>query len=295
MDEVIKKPTNFSIGQAMMEGAQRLREGAIADPRREAGSLLTHVLGSDRSFIIAHTDDNLNDEDSESFRSLIERRAGGEPLQYITGHQEFFKLDFEVTPAVLIPRPETESIVETALELLVNEPEPYILDIGTGSGCLAISLLHELSTARAIATDVSTSALRIARRNAERHGVTNRVALLASDYFSALEPKGYLSLIVSNPPYVSDGELQDLQREVTYEPRAALAAGPDGLLVIRRLLTEVPPFLRRGGYFLFEIGFGQSEAVQKIIDRRVWNLLEIRADLQKIPRMFVLQGKGEDR
>ena len=275
-----------------MEGAQRLSEGAVAEPRREAGSLLAHALGRDRSFVIAHAADALNDDECEAFRSLTARRAGGEPLQYITGQQEFFKLDFEVTPAVLIPRPETELIIETALELLRDDPEPYLADIGTGSGCIAISILHELSAARAVATDVSTAALQVTQRNAERHGVADRLAVFESDCFSALDATGSFSLIASNPPYISDDEMKNLQREVNYEPHAALAGGPDGLSVIRRLLLEAPPFLRPGGYFVFEIGFGQSEAVEQLIDRRVWELVEIRTDLQKIPRTFVLQVKA---
>src|SRR3989440_11236269 len=146
-----------------MEGAQRLSEGAVAEPRREAGSLLAPALGRDRSFVIAHAVDALNDDECQAFRSLIARRAGGEPLQYLTGHQEFFKLDFEVTPAVLIPRPETEIIVEVALEFLGDKPAPLFADIGTGSGCIAISLLNELSAARALATDASPAALRVAQ------------------------------------------------------------------------------------------------------------------------------------
>jgi release factor glutamine methyltransferase len=280
-----------SIGRAVLEGAQRLQNAAVAEPRREAGSLLAHVVGRDRSFVIAHADDALTAEGRAAFRSLIERRASGEPLQYITGHQEFFKLDFEVTPDVLIPRPETELIVEASLELLQNDTEPYFADIGTGSGCIAISMLHELPAARAIATDMSPTALRVAQRNAERHGVADRLELLESDCFSALDARGSFSLIASNPPYVSDDELKSVQREVRHEPRAALAAGSDGLSVIRRLLREARPFLRSGGHFVFEVGFGQSEAVEHLIDRRVWKLLEIRTDLQRIPRTFVLQGK----
>jgi release factor glutamine methyltransferase len=273
-----------------MEGSQRLSAGAVAEPRREASSILAHVVGRDRSFLIAHAEDALNDDQCESFRSLIERRAGGQPLQYLTGHQEFFKLDFEVTPSVLIPRPESELIVEAALELLRDEPEPRVMDIGTGSGCLAISLLHEVPAAVAVATDVSPAALRIAQRNAQRHGVADRLALLGSDCFSALAAQGSFSLIASNPPYIADADLQNLQREVNYEPRAALAGGPDGLSVIRRLLLEARPFLRSGGYFVFEIGFRQSEDVERLIDRRFWKLIEIRTDLQRIPRTFVLQG-----
>jgi release factor glutamine methyltransferase len=288
---VIKKPMSTSIGKAVLEGTQRLQDAAVAEPRREAGSLLAHVIGRDRSFVIARGDDALTVEGRVAFRTLIERRAAGEPLQYITGHQEFFKLDFEVTPDVLIPRPETELIVEASLELLQDDPEPYLADIGTGSGCIAISMLHELPAARAIATDMSPTALRVAQRNAERHGVADRLELLESDCFSALDVRGSFSLIASNPPYVSDDELKSVQREVSYEPRAALAAGSDGLSVIRRLLREARPFLRLGGHFVFEVGFGQSEAVEHLIDRRVWKLIEIRTDLQRIPRTFVLRGK----
>ena len=291
MCEVIKNPTSLSLGSAILEGAQRLGEGLVAEPRREASSLLAYLLGHDRSFVIAHADDTLNDQECESFRSLVERRAGGEPLQYLTGHQEFFKLDFEVTPAVLIPRPETELIIEAALDLLRDDPDPYLMDIGTGSGCLAISLLYELSGARAVATDVSPAALQIARRNAARHKVSERLALVGSDCFSALDGNGSFSLIASNPPYISDTELKTLQREVNYEPRDALAGGADGLSMIRRLLLEARPFLRPGGYLVFEIGFGQSEGVEQLIDRNVWKLLEIRADLQDIPRTFVLQAR----
>ncbi len=291
MDQVIKKPIGFSIGDALIEGAQRLSESVVAEPRREAGSLLAHVLNRDRSFVIAHADEALNDEEGRAFRSLIARRAAGEPLQYVIGHQEFFKLDFEVTPAVLIPRPETELIIETALELLRAQPKASIADIGTGSGCIVISMLHEMSTACAVATDVSVAALAVAQRNAERHGVADRLDLLESDCFSSMEAIGSFSLIASNPPYVSDDELKNLQREVNYEPRAALAGGADGLSVIRRLLLGARPFLRTGGYFVFEIGFGQSEAVEQLIDRRVWRLIEIRRDLQKISRTVVLQGQ----
>ncbi len=282
---------NLSIGNEVRESAQRLGEAAITEPRREAGSLLAHVLGRDRSFIIAHAKDQLTEEECAAFRSLIERRASGEPLQYLTGHQEFFKLDFAVTPAVLIPRPETELVIETALELLQGDPEPYIADIGTGSGCIAISILHQLSAARAVATDISRDALQVAQRNAERHGVADRLALLESDCFSAMDANRRFTLIASNPPYVSDDELTDLQREVRHEPRAALAGGPDGLSIIRRLLLEARPFLRSSGHFVFEVGFGQSAAVEQLIDPRVWKLVEIRTDLQRIPRTLVLQGK----
>jgi release factor glutamine methyltransferase len=286
---------SLSIGNAIKEGAQRLREGGVTDWRRDASSLLAHVLNRDRSFVIAHAGDALSEEQFEAFQSLIERRAAGEPLQYITGHQEFFKLDFAVTSDVLIPRPETELIVEMGLELLRDDREPRIADIGTGSGCLAISLLHERPTARALATDVSTAALRIAKRNADRHGVAARLELLGSDALTAVDVEEFFDLVVSNPPYISEDEMKNLQREVIHEPRAALFAGRDGLSIIRRLLGETRPLLRARGHFVFEIGFGQSQAVQELIDPGVWELIEIRADLQEIPRVFVLQGKVLER
>lgn len=280
-----------SIERAIQEGAALLREGAVDEARREAGSLMAHVLDRDRGFVIAHAGDSLPDAQYQNFRRLITRRTRGEPLQYITGHREFFKLDFEVSPAVLIPRPETEVIVETALELCKDDPAPVIADIGTGSGCIAISVLHELPAAVAVATDISLAALRVAQRNAKRHRVHSRLTLVESDCFAAVCVTKPFSLIASNPPYISDDDLARMPREVRFEPRAALAGGTDGLSVIRRLLNEARPFIRPGGYLVFEIGFGQSEAIEQAVDRRIWKLREIRKDLQGIPRTFVLQRK----
>jgi release factor glutamine methyltransferase len=280
-----------TIEGAIQEGAERLRKGAVNEARREAGSLLAHVLDRDRGFVIAHAGDSLADAQYHDFRRLISRRIGGEPLQYITGHREFFNLDFEVSPDVLIPRPETELIVEAALELCKDDHAPSIADIGTGSGCIAISVLHEVPAAAAVASDVSSAALKVAQRNAERHGVQERLTLVESDCFAAFGLTKPFSLIASNPPYVSEAELEGVPREVRFEPRAALAGGPDGLSIISRLLNEARPFIRTGGHLVFEIGFGQSEPIEKLIDRRVWKLIEIRKDLQGMPRTFVLQGK----
>lgn len=264
----------------------------IANARREAGSLLTYAIDRDRGYLITHTDDLLTHERVEAFRSFIARRAAGEPLQYITGHQEFYKLDFEVTPDVLIPRPETELVIEIATELLRDAPEAFLADIGTGSGCIAISLLHNFPGVQALATDVSPAALLLAKKNAERHGVLERLTLVPSDCFSHVDAQLTFSLILSNPPYVADQEIETLQTEVReHEPRTALSGGSDGLDVIRRLLCEAPRFLRAGGHFVFEIGFGQSEAVRKLSDPNVWNVVEIRQDLQAIPRVVVLERK----
>jgi len=282
----------ISIHNAIAEASQLLRDAAIDEPRMEAGLLLAAVVGRDRTFMIAHSPDALTDEHLQTFRAFVQRRIQGEPLQYIVGHQEFFKLDFEVTPDVLIPRPETEIIIEAALDLARNDPAPFIADIGTGSGCLAISLLHELRGARAIATDISLNALRVARRNAERHNVLDRLAILAADGLSALRTDELFSLIVSNPPYVAASDFNALPREVRdYEPSAALVAGPDGLSYIRALLADAPARLRSGGYFIFEFGFGQDKKLQRLMDSKVWQLIEIRKDLQQIPRTMVLQKR----
>jgi release factor glutamine methyltransferase len=260
---------------------------------------LGHVLKRDRSFILGHAEDAVSEEQAERFRQFLERRAQGEPLQYITGHQEFYGLDFEVTPAVLIPRPETELLIETALKLFPGLDERiFICDVGTGSGCIAVTLLHELPQARALAIDISTAALEVAKRNAVSHEVTERIEFVESDCFSALnaeDPRqSHFNLIVANPPYVEEGAISGLQREVrNFEPLSALAAGVDGLAVIRRLLLEAGNFLTTGGHFVFEIGFEQSAAVKQLVSRETWKLLDVYNDLQGIPRVMALEKQGK--
>lgn len=252
---------------------------------------MSYTLGQDLAFIIAHSDHVLAEEDLALFRASVARRAKGEPAQYITGRQEFFGLAFEVTPDVLIPRPETEIVVEAALDVLLDEPA-RIVDIGTGSGCIVVSLLDQLPDARAVATDTSLDALLIARRNAARHGVVDRLTLIQADGFSAFPSRPVVSLIVSNPPYVPESDIEGLQREVReHEPLRALVSGADGLGHIRDQLREAPARLRHDGHFIFEIGFGQREAVEKLIDLNVWKVIQVRNDLQNIARTFVLQKK----
>jgi release factor glutamine methyltransferase len=287
-----------TIARSLREAAESLRDAGIADARRDAATLLAATIGRDRAFLIAHSDDALVPSQLSLFRQRINLRATGEPLQYITGHQEFFGLDFEVTPAVLIPRPETELLVETALELLrdTDAPRaaPLLCDVGTGSGCIPLALLHERRDARAVAIDISADALRVAARNAARHALTDRLTLVASDCFAALDPATCrFDLIASNPPYVAESDLAGLQREVReHEPRVALTPGGDGLSVIRRLVADSPRFLKPGGHLIFEIGFNQHEAVRQLIDPRVWTVLDIHRDLQGIPRTVALRLKG---
>ena len=278
-----------SIAYVLREATQILQNAGVPEARREARSLLSFVIGKDRTFLIAHAEDELDNLRVDQFREVVERRAAGEPLQYITGVQDFFGREFRVTPHVLIPRPETELLVEAALE--VDRAASFICDVGTGSGCIAITLLCELKHARAIAVDKSPAALEVAKFNAEKLSVADRAEFVVSDCFDSLDARGF-DLIVSNPPYVSAGVVAGLQREVRdHEPLEALSPGPDGLSIIRRLINESPAFLKQHGHLVMEIGFDQGEAVHQLIDANVWELLEVRPDLQCIPRIVVLRKR----
>ena len=283
----------ISIAEALTMAAQVLNGAGVPEARREAGSLLSFILGKDRTFLISHAEDQLSDDAFLRFREGVERRAGGEPLQYITGVQDFFGREFRVTSDVLIPRPETELLVEAAIEVIGDASEPFICDVGTGSGCIAVTLLCELQAARAIAVDKSSLALEMAKLNTRKHGVSDRTEFAISDCFSALDPGQYqFDLVVSNPPYVSAEMMEGLQREVRdHEPLVALSPGSDGLSVIRRLIREAPNFLKDEGYLIMEIGFDQGEAVKDLVDEGAWHLREIKPDLQSIPRIVVLQKK----
>jgi release factor glutamine methyltransferase len=284
----------LTIAEALREAATALRVAGLAEPRREAGSLLSHATGRDPAFLITHADETLTPAVSAAFRDAVARRASGEPFQYIAGRQEFYGLEFEVTPDVLIPRPETELLVETALGLLKGSDAPLVCDVGTGSGCIAVTLLRERADARGIALDISEGALGVAERNAERHGVRGRLRLLVSDCFDALQAGEHegvrFDLVASNPPYIAEADLEGLQREVReHEPRGALTPGGDGLSVVRRLVAESPRFLKPGGHLVFEIGFEQHERVAALVDPAVWTLLGIHEDLQGIPRTVALR------
>ena len=276
------------IGNAITIGAETLTAAGVAASRMEAGSLMAHVLQCDRAFLIAHSHDPLTDLQLSNFQHLIQRRAAREPLQYITGHQEFFKLDFQVTPDVLIPRPETELIVQAVLDLFPTNAQIDFADVGTGSGCIAISILHERQQARATAIDLSAAALAVAKHNAERHQVIDRMRLLRSNLFADLEGEVF-DLIVSNPPYIPDEDISELSVEVQQEPRSALAGGANGLNVIAELLNSAPRRLSRGGYLIFEFGINQDREIERLVNTDLWELIEVRPDLQSIPRIIVLR------
>jgi release factor glutamine methyltransferase len=282
---------SLTVAQTLTEAARILRQAGIPDERREAASLLGHVLGCTHTYLLTHPERLLTTQQSQELRALTQRRAGGEPFAYITGEREFYGLAFEVTPDVLIPRPETELLVDKALEIIRQRDTPaFICDVGTGSGCISIVLLHENPTARAIALDISPAAVQVARRNAMRHHLAERLELLESEGFAALAPKQQFDLIVSNPPYIPAATVDDLQREVRdHEPRQALTPGPEGLEMIRRLLTEAPPFLTVNGHLLLEIGFDQADVMRALINPQTWQLLDICQDLQGHPRTVILK------
>jgi release factor glutamine methyltransferase len=259
------------------------------DAALDAEVLARHVLGWDRAtFLIRSAEPSPSDFDAR-FTPLIERRTAREPVAYITGHREFWGLDFEVSPDVLIPRPETEIIVEQALAR-ADPARPYrrVIDVGTGSGCLAVSLATEFAQAEVIATDRSERALAVAARNAQRHDVADRVRFVHADLLTGI--REVANLIVSNPPYVATADAGQLQPEVvSFEPKEALFAGDDGLSVIRRLFESASANLAAGGLLVVEFGFGQAPAIVRLAAEMGWTVTVLAPDLQGIPRTAVLE------
>ncbi len=281
-----------TIAETLKEAGERLRAASVPNDLLDAQTLLAEALGKDRTYLIINFNELLSEDLLSKFQAMISRRAAGEPLQYITGRQEFFGLDFEVTPDVLIPRPETELIVEETIRLVQQAGivRPVIMDAGAGSGCIAVALGRELDDARVIASDISLPALRVARRNAARQGLESRIDFVASDLLEAFAEEGFADFILSNPPYVSDDEMSTLQREVRdWEPRLALTDSNDGLSFYRRLLKDAPSRLKPGGHLICEMGYTQSERISAMIDRALWADSRLLDDLQGIPRTIVLR------
>ena len=243
----------------------------------------------------AHSEIPVEPEAAARYRSLVLRRAGREPLQHLTGSQEFWSLAFKVSPAVLIPRPETEGILE-AFFRLNRVPGPVVLDIGTGSGCLAVVVAREVPGARVFACDISEGALRVARDNATTHGVAGRIDFRQGDLFGPLRGgglEGGVDFVLSNPPYVREDELPRLMPEVRdHEPAGALVAGPDGLAVHRRLAGEAAAFLKPGGHLIAECGLGQDVPLRDLYrDHRRLDLVTIEPDLAGMPRVLIARSR----
>lgn len=277
----------MNVAEALKTAGETLAAAGIAEPLREANSLLQFAIARDRAFLIAHPEYELAESEAELFNNSIARRANREPFQHITGRQEFYGLDFLVTPDVLIPRPETELIVERALELLNGNQR--FLEIGVGSGCISVAILKHAPKATAIAVDVSDAAIAVARRNAEMHGVADRLNIINSDVFANV-PAATFDLIVSNPPYVPLAEYTGLQPEVRdHDPRAAVTDESTGLTIIERIIAGAPQFLYAGAHLLIEIGHGQAAQVQTLIDPAIWQRSQFIPDLQSIPRTLDAQ------
>lgn len=270
--------------------ARMIRAGIPADEAAlDAEVLARHVLNCDRATLLTRAKDPLPSAFSRLYNELVQRRIAREPVAYIVGHREFWGLEFEVTPDVLIPRPETELVIEEALSEFPHKPVVHsIIDVGTGSGCLAVILAIEFAAAGVVAIDSSPAALDVARRNALRHNVSGRVSLVDGDVLRGVDVSA--DLIVSNPPYVPDADVATLQPEVgRYEPASALYAGADGLAMIHRLLAEAPGRLAREGRLIVEFGFGQESAVREAARQSGWTTERVRRDLQGIPRVAVLR------
>lgn len=285
-----------TLHELVAHGRHRLYDAGIpqAEADLDARIMLEHLLQWDAARFFAHGEQPAGPDLVGRYGECINRRARREPTAYIIGEREFWGLAFEVTPAVLIPRPETELIVEIAMERCPDPSAPLaIADACTGSGCLAVALALERPAARVVATDVSQAALDVAARNAARHQVLSRVTFARTNILTGVD--GPFDLIVSNPPYVPVTDVSSLQPEVVeHEPHVALFAGGDGLDVIRPLVVQAAGRLQPGGLLLFEFGYGQAEAIRKLLaDSPGLTLVEIRNDLQGIPRTAVARKRYE--
>jgi release factor glutamine methyltransferase len=311
----------MDIRAALKAGMAQLRAAQISSHTLAAELLLMHALQRDRAWIYSHPEELVDAAKAENFLALIARRAAGEPVQYLTGKQEFWGLEFEVTPAVLIPRPETEHVMEVALARLgerglkihMDSGAPRetlrVADVGTGSGCLAVALAWELPHAEVFATDISAPALEIARRNAARHEVAARIHFSQGDLLNNLENTDVrtagaehaapaatqvgprFDLIVSNPPYIARNDAAQLQREVRdHEPHAALFAGPTGVEMYQRLIDQARDLLRHRGILVLELGHDSAEHVRAIFDAQLaWTEVAITMDLAGIPRVLAAE------
>ena len=293
----------MDIRTALKQGIAQLRDAQVPSYTLAAELLLLHVFGRDRTWIYAHPEEELSEAHSERFLTLLNRRATGEPTQHLTGKQEFWGLAFEVNPNVLIPRPETEHVIEVALDrLAVREIRPgrkqtltgeglLIADVGTGSGCIAIALAKGLLGATFYATDISPAALAVARRNAERHGVTDRMKFIECNLLDGFVDSPLpFDLIASNPPYIGRRESTSLMREVReHEPEVALYGGEEGHELYPELIAQAAAHLKPGGILALELGHNSLPAVQPLFDARIWTNIGVTNDLAGIPRVLAAE------
>jgi release factor glutamine methyltransferase len=282
----------MQLKQVLSSALKQLEADDVGSPRLNAEVLLMFVLGVDRVYLYAHPERELSPEEESRYGELVAQRATGMPSQYITGHQEFWGLDFVVSPAVLIPRPETEHLVETVLELARDVVGAKLVDVGTGSGCIVLALAHELKDAEAYAVDSSADALEIARANAARLQLNERVRFGQSNVLEALADIRDFDFVVSNPPYVGFNEADKVQRAVReFEPTVAVFAGEHGLNVIVPLIQQAHRALRSGGWLAMEIGYSMRDVVVDQFSLDMWNEVRVVPDLQGIRRIIAAQKK----
>jgi release factor glutamine methyltransferase len=286
----------MQIKQAVDSANQLFIENDVPSPRLNAELLLMFVLGRERAYLYAHPERELTEDEQSRYDEVIRERARGYPTQYITGHQEFWGLDLLVSPAVLIPRPETEHVVETVLELLQEHPldgpgRLKLLDVGTGSGCIALALASELPQAEIHACDISDDALEIARTNAARLALEGKVLFRKSDLLSVYAAEKF-DFVISNPPYVGEADADKVQKQVReFEPRIAVFSGREGMEIYRRLIPQAYDALRSGGWFVTEIGYSEEQKVKDLLVG--WADVQVRADLQGIPRVVAARKPPE--
>ena len=268
---------------ALQSAIQRFEDEAVGSPRMNAEVLMMFVLGCDRAHLYAHPERELTADEAERYEAVVSERARHKPSQYITGHQEFWGLDFLVSPAVLIPRPETEHVIETMLEL-APAPGAKIVDVGTGSGCIAVALARKFPQAEIEGVDISSSAIEVALVNAARLECQH-VGFRVNDLLEGFQPESF-DFVVSNPPYVGESEPDKVQRQVReFEPKIAVFAGPHGLDVYRRLIPQALKVLKPGGWLVMEIGFSIEESVRALLEG--WSEVRVNTDLQGIPRVVL--------
>ena len=278
---------NWTVRRILDWTIPHLKSHGSESPRLDAEILLAHARGCPRIQLYTNYDQPLTDEQRAVMRDLVKRRAAAEPVAYLVGHREFFGLDFRVTKDVLIPRPDTETLIVEALEGLKPLAQPRVLDIGTGSGCIAIALAVRCPQAIVTAVDLSEPALAIARENSDKHDVSDRIQFLCGDLFAPLVDAAPFDLIASNPPYIASAEIETLQPDVRlHEPRSALDGGPDGLDIIRRVITDAPRYLLPHGKLLIEISGEQAEAVTQLLTANgSYDDIAVLKDLAKQPRV----------
>jgi release factor glutamine methyltransferase len=268
-----------------------LARAGIESPRVEADALLAEALGAPRYASYVEPGAALTEGEQTQFVAMVERRARREPIQYVLGRETFRGMDLTVTPDVLIPRPETEGVVAVALDAVIGRERPVIADVGTGSGCIALAVAAARPDATVYAADRSARALAVARCNAERLGLSGRVRFLEGDWFAPLAAEGVRAdVVVSNPPYVADGEYDRLQAEVRFEPAEALRGGPDGLEFYRRITAEARAVLAPGGRIVIELGFGQADAVRTLAEQAGFSVERLDPDFSGIARVMTLVG-----